>query len=128
MLPAGNVAGPETRLRSGTVEIFAMLKREETPAPAGAGGTPSPIGQLWFTPQELAERWRVHPSTIHRMHRDDPDRFGVKFRDNLRIHIEEILRYERREAKRASTAKVTRTASRGRRWARPAGGVDHFAD
>jgi hypothetical protein len=28
--------------------------------------------EVFFTPQELAERWKVHPSTIQRIFMDEP--------------------------------------------------------
>lgn len=56
--------------------------------------TTKDIGTLeWWTSREVANRWRVSVSTIHRMYRDDPS-FGVMVRGSLRIHRETIEKIE----------------------------------
>ena len=42
------------------------------PKPPSAGDASE-----WFTAKEVADRWRVHTSTVYRMHKDDPEKFGA---------------------------------------------------
>jgi hypothetical protein len=84
-------------------------------------GTAPPGSQLpeWSTPRELACRWKVHASTVHRMHRDEPDRFGRMIRGQLRIHRSDIERVESidRAAERAKSHEAGKRMIRGIRAA-----------
>ena len=78
----------------------------------------------WCTAQQLAARWNMHPSTVYRLHHNDPDNFGRMLGGQLRIHRSMIEARERLEVQRESV-KAVRSVRRQKMFR--SSGVDHFA-
>lgn len=85
---------------------------------------PQQTDDEWYTPGELAKRWKLSPSTIYRMHRLDPKSFGRIISGSLRIHRSEVDAIEKLDLQR-QTAKAVRNHRRQKSYAavQP---VDHF--